>query len=39
LVEQARKNHALFPRGVDLLFVTADAVAALPRSTRVEREV
>ena len=31
-----RKNHALFPRGVDLLFVTADAVVALPRSTRVD---
>ena len=38
LTERLRKNHALFPRGVDLLLVTADAVAALPRSTRVERE-
>jgi alpha-D-ribose 1-methylphosphonate 5-triphosphate synthase subunit PhnH len=30
------KNHALFPRGVDLLLVTRDAVVALPRSTLVE---
>jgi alpha-D-ribose 1-methylphosphonate 5-triphosphate synthase subunit PhnH len=29
-------NHALFPRGVDLLFVAGDRVAALPRSTMVE---
>jgi len=28
-------NRALFPRGVDLLMVSADAVMALPRSTRV----
>src|SRR5262249_1760537 len=28
-------NRALFPRGVDLVFVTHDAVAAIPRSTRV----
>jgi alpha-D-ribose 1-methylphosphonate 5-triphosphate synthase subunit PhnH len=34
LVARLRRNHALFPRGLDLLFVTADAVAALPRSTR-----
>ncbi|MDQ0471205.1 phosphonate C-P lyase system protein PhnH [Labrys wisconsinensis] len=30
---QARANHRLFPRGVDLLFVAAGGVAALPRST------
>lgn len=28
-------NRALFPQGVDVLLVTADQVAALPRSTRV----
>jgi alpha-D-ribose 1-methylphosphonate 5-triphosphate synthase subunit PhnH len=35
LVARLQRNHALFPRGVDLLFVTGDAVAAIPRSTRV----
>jgi alpha-D-ribose 1-methylphosphonate 5-triphosphate synthase subunit PhnH len=35
LVARLQSNHALFPRGLDLLFVTADAVAAIPRSTRV----
>ena len=29
-------NRALFPRGVDVLLVTDDAVAAVPRSTRIE---
>jgi alpha-D-ribose 1-methylphosphonate 5-triphosphate synthase subunit PhnH len=29
-------NHALFPRGVDLLFVAGNRLAALPRSTMVE---
>lgn len=33
--DQARANHALFPRGVDMLFVTAGQIAALPRSTRI----
>jgi alpha-D-ribose 1-methylphosphonate 5-triphosphate synthase subunit PhnH len=28
-------NRALFPRGVDLILVSPDAVAALPRSVRV----
>ncbi|HEY6255647.1 MAG TPA: phosphonate C-P lyase system protein PhnH [Xanthobacteraceae bacterium] len=28
-------NRALFPRGIDLILVSADAVAALPRSLRV----
>jgi alpha-D-ribose 1-methylphosphonate 5-triphosphate synthase subunit PhnH len=28
-------NRAMFPRGLDLIFVTADAVAALPRSIRI----
>lgn len=35
LVARLQRNHALFPRGLDLLFVTNDAVAAIPRSTRV----
>jgi alpha-D-ribose 1-methylphosphonate 5-triphosphate synthase subunit PhnH len=35
LIARLQSNHATFPRGVDLLFVTADAVAAIPRSTRV----
>ncbi len=28
-------NHVLFPRGVDLVFCTAEGIAALPRTTRV----
>lgn len=32
------ENRCLFPRGVDVLLVTHDAVVALPRSTRVRRE-
>ncbi len=32
------QNHALFPRGIDLLLATDDAVAALPRSVRVTQE-
>jgi alpha-D-ribose 1-methylphosphonate 5-triphosphate synthase subunit PhnH len=35
LVARLQRNHALFPRGLDLLFVTADVVTAIPRSTRV----
>jgi len=31
-------NRALFPRGIDLLLVTSDAVAAVPRSVRVVEE-
>lgn len=30
-----RDNHALFPRGVDLVFACGDRIAALPRSTRL----
>jgi len=32
------QNHALFPRGIDLILATDDAVAALPRSVRVTQE-
>jgi alpha-D-ribose 1-methylphosphonate 5-triphosphate synthase subunit PhnH len=32
-VSQRAANHALFPRGVDCVFVASGAVAALPRST------
>lgn len=35
LAQNLARNRALYPRGVDLLLVTADAVAALPRSLRV----
>ena len=35
LVTRLQRNHELFPRGLDLLFVTADVVTAIPRSTRV----
>lgn len=30
-----RANHALFPRGVDLILAAHDTIAGLPRSTRV----
>jgi alpha-D-ribose 1-methylphosphonate 5-triphosphate synthase subunit PhnH len=30
-----RANRALFPRGVDMIFATGDAIMGLPRSTRV----
>jgi alpha-D-ribose 1-methylphosphonate 5-triphosphate synthase subunit PhnH len=31
-----RDNAQLFPRGVDVLFISGDRIAALPRTTRVE---
>ena len=34
--DMARDNHALFPRGVDLLLVAGGSVLGLPRSSRVE---
>ncbi len=33
--DQVRANHALFPRGVDILFASPGKIAALPRSTRI----
>jgi alpha-D-ribose 1-methylphosphonate 5-triphosphate synthase subunit PhnH len=38
IVARLAHNHALFPRGIDLLLATDDAVAALPRSLRVTQE-
>jgi alpha-D-ribose 1-methylphosphonate 5-triphosphate synthase subunit PhnH len=35
VVERLAANRRLFPRGVDLLLVTATAVAALPRSVQI----
>lgn len=35
--DQARANAALYPRGIDMLFVGPDAVAGLPRSSRILR--
>ncbi len=37
-VERTAGNRQLFPRGVDLLFVTQGGIAGLPRSTVVEIE-
>jgi alpha-D-ribose 1-methylphosphonate 5-triphosphate synthase subunit PhnH len=36
---QWRMNHRQFPLGVDVMFVTTDRLAALPRSTEVSIEV
>jgi alpha-D-ribose 1-methylphosphonate 5-triphosphate synthase subunit PhnH len=38
IVARLAANRALFPRGIDLLLATDDAVAALPRSIRVAEE-
>lgn len=32
----AKANHALYPRGVDLIFVIDNTLACLPRSTRIK---
>lgn len=34
---QWQANHAAFPQGVDIVFICADAVLGLPRTTRVRR--
>ena|SRR5258705_1868335 len=34
--ERATANRALFPRGIDLIFVAGDRIAALPRTTKVK---
>ncbi len=36
LFERIAINEALFPRGIDLLMVSGDSVAAIPRTTRIE---
>ena len=34
--ESVHRNHALFPRGVDLILAAGSTMVALPRSTRVD---
>lgn len=34
---EREQNHALFPRGVDVILTCGDRLAALPRTTRLER--
>jgi alpha-D-ribose 1-methylphosphonate 5-triphosphate synthase subunit PhnH len=36
--DRLRDNRELFPRGIDLVFVAGDAIAALPRSVRLVEE-
>ncbi|MEI8274937.1 MAG: phosphonate C-P lyase system protein PhnH [Hyphomicrobiales bacterium] len=36
--QRLRDNREMFPRGVDLVFVTGQAIAALPRSVRIVEE-
>lgn len=35
LLDRLALNHALFPRGIDIVLVADDAIVALPRSTRL----
>lgn len=37
-VDQWRANRAAFPRGVDIIFATQNAIIGLPRSTRILEE-
>lgn len=34
-----QNNHALFPRGVDVILTTEEAIVCLPRSTQIEQGV
>ena len=36
-IQQWQRNHAAFPRGVDLLLASADHVVGLPRSSQLRR--
>lgn len=38
IVARLAANHALFPRGVDLVLAAPEAIVALPRTTRVTPE-
>jgi alpha-D-ribose 1-methylphosphonate 5-triphosphate synthase subunit PhnH len=35
--DRLAENHALFPRGVDIVLIAGDRIVALPRSARVTR--
>jgi len=35
LLDRLAANHALFPRGIDLILVADDAIVAIPRTTRL----
>ncbi|MER8479790.1 phosphonate C-P lyase system protein PhnH [Mesorhizobium sp. M1163] len=35
-VEQWKQNNQRFPRGVDIILATSDAIACLPRTTRIK---
>ncbi len=37
-VAQWQANHALFPRGVDVLLATGPQIVGLPRTTRIEQQ-
>jgi len=36
--KQVKVNNALFPLGVDLIFVAGSSLAGLPRSTQISGE-
>lgn len=36
LWQQLQANHMLYPRGIDVIFASASAIAGLPRSTAIE---
>ncbi|WP_309086342.1 phosphonate C-P lyase system protein PhnH [Chelativorans sp.] len=37
-VEQWAQNRARFPRGIDLILVSREGIAALPRTTKISKE-